>query len=182
MASDNKAEKSMQNNEKQSVSLRKILATEIVVSAVINGAFGLLFGWLLGKGMQSIPFSGTGGIVPDVLATTFLTGFVTTLIVTPILRGRIKKWEKEGGKPNVSQYSGTGYMKRLPQNLWARALIIGLACMVVLSTLILSVLFMSKAAPLTPHDFIWVKALYGAVIGCLLTPFVFLPMLAGKIK
>lgn len=166
----------------QSMSSRKFLTIEIIVSAVINGGFGMLFGWLLGKNMQSIPFSGTGGIVPDVLVTAFLTGFLTTLIVTPILRGRIKKWDAVGGKPVVPRYSGTGYMKLLPQNLWVRALIIGLMCVAVLASIVLGVLYISDAAPLTPHNFIWVKALYGAFIGSLLTPFVFLPMLAGRVK
>lgn len=168
--------------QNQSMSLRKFLTIEIIVSAIINGGFGMLFGWLLGKSMQSIPFSGTGGIVPDVLATTFLTGFLTTLIVTPILRGRIEKWDAEGGKPVVAQYSGTGYMKFLPQNLWARAFIIGLICVAILAPIVLGVLHISNAAPLTPHDFMWIKALYGAFIGSLLTPFVFLPMLAGRVK
>lgn len=168
--------------ESQSMPLRKFLTIEIIVSAVINGGFGLLFGWLLGKSVQSIPFSGAGGIIPDVLATTFLTGFLTTLIVTPILRGRIKKWNAVGGKPDVPIYNGTGYMKLLPQNLWARAFIIGLMCVVVLTPIILSVLHISNATPLTPNGFIWIKGLYGAFIGSILTPFVFLPMLAGRIK
>ena len=168
--------------ENHSMSLRKFLTIEIIVSAIINGGFGMLFGWLLGKNAQSIPFSGAGGILPDVLATTFLTGFLTTLIVTPILRGRITKWNKVGGRPIVPQYSGNGYMKRLPQNLWARAFVMGLICVAILAPIVLGVLHISHAAPLTPHSFIWVKALYGAFIGSVLTPFIFLPMLAGKIK
>ena len=174
--------KPLSTTKNHSMSLRKFLTIEIIVSAIINGGFGMLFGWLLGKNLQSIPFSGAGGIVPDVLATTFLTGFLTTLIVTPILRGRIKKWSAVGGKPVVAQYSGTGYMKLLPQNLWARALIIGLVCVAILAPIVLGVLHISNAAPLTPVGFMWIKALYGAFIGSLLTPFVFLPMLAGRVK
>ena len=168
--------------DNQSMSLRKFLTLEIIVSAIINGGFGMLFGWLLGKGVQSISFSGAGGLVPDVLATTFITGFLTTCIVTPIMRGRIKKWSVDGGQPDVPQYSGSGYMKYLPQNLWARALIVGLMCMAILSPIVLGALHLSNIAPLTPHNFIWLKGLYGACIGSVLTPFIFLPMLAGKIK
>ena len=166
----------------QSMSLRKFLTIEIIVSAIINGGFGVLFGWLLGRSAQSIPFFGAGGLVPDVLATTFITGLLTTCIVTPIMRGRIKKWDVDGGQPHVSQYNGSGYMKYLPQNLWARALIVGLMCVAILSPIVLGALHLSNIAPLTPHNFMWLKGLYGAFIGSVLTPFIFLPMLAGKIK
>ncbi|NOX82538.1 MAG: hypothetical protein GXP06_06055 [Alphaproteobacteria bacterium] len=160
------------------MSLQKFMTTEIIVAALINGAFGVLFGWLIVRGGHSVPFSGAGGIVIDVLATAFLIGLLLTLIVTPILRGRIRK----GGMPNIAAASLPAPLGLLPQNTFLRGAVMGLGGMALIAPLILGLFWATGTAQLSPGNFIWAKGVYGAVFGIVFTPLALLPMLAGKIK
>jgi hypothetical protein len=161
-----------------SMSLQKFMTTEIIVAALINGAFGILFGWLIVRGVDAVPFSGAGGIVIDVLATAFIIGLLLTLIVTPILRGRIRK----GGMPNITAASLPAPLGLLPQNTFLRGAVMGLGGMVAVAPIILGLFWAAGTAQLSPGNFIWIKGVYGAVFGVIFTPLVLLPMLAGKIK
>jgi len=161
-----------------SMSLQKFMTTEIIVAALINGAFGVLFGWLIVRGGHSVPFSGAGGIVIDVLATAFLIGLLLTLIVTPILRGRIRK----GGMPNIAAASLPATLGLLPQNTFLRGAVMGLGGMAIVAPLILGLFWATGTVQLSPGNFIWIKGVYGALFGVIFTPLVLLPMLAGKIK
>jgi len=160
------------------VSLQKFLTIEITVAALINGAFGALFGWLSTRGVDHVPFLGAPGIFIDVLATAFLTGLLLTLIVTPLLRGRIRK----GGLPNMAAASLPVFFDLLPQNVFLRAGVMGLGGIVVVAPLIFSLFWITGTVQLSPGNFIWIKGVYGAVLGVVFTTLVLLPMLAGKIK
>jgi hypothetical protein len=160
------------------MSLQKFMTTEIIVSGLINGAFGILFGWLIVRGGHSVPFSGAGGIVIDVLATAFIIGLLLTLIVTPILRGRIRK----GGMPNIAAASLPATLGLLSQNTFLRGAVMGLGGMVVVAPIILGLFWATGTAQLSPGNFIWIKGVYGALFGVIFTPLALLPMLAGKIK
>jgi hypothetical protein len=160
------------------MSLQKFMTTELIVSAVINGAFGVLFGWLIVRGVDAVPFSGAGGIVIDVLATAFIIGLLLTLIVTPILRGRIRK----GGMPKLAEASLPAPLGLFPQNTFLRGAVMGLGGMVVVAPLILGLFWATGTAQLSPGNFIWIKGVYGALFGVIFTPLALLPMLAGKIK
>ncbi len=161
-----------------SLSLQKFMTTEIIVSALINGAFGVLFGWLIVRGVDHVPFSGAGGIVIDVLATAFLIGLLLTLIVTPLLRGRIRK----GGMPNIAAASLPAPLGLLPQNTFLRGGVMGLGGMVIVAPVILGLFWATGTAQLSPENFIWIKGVYGALFGVIFTPLALLPMLAGNIK
>jgi len=160
------------------MSLQKFLTTEIIVSAVINGALGALFGWLIVRGVDHVPFSGAGGIVLDVFVTAFAIGALLTLIVTPIIRSRIGK----GGLPEFNESKLPGLMALLPQNIALRCIVMGLGGMMIIAPLILAVFWAAGTVQLSPGNFIWTKGVYGALFGAVFTPFVLLPMLAGKIK
>jgi len=160
------------------LSLQKFMTTEIIASALINGVFGALIGWLIVRKVDHVPFSGEGGIVVDVLATAFVIGLLLTLIVTPILRGRISK----GGMPKITEASLPALLGLLPQNVLLRGVVMGLGGMVVIVPLILGLFWATGTAQLSPGTFIWIKGVYGAVFGVVFTPIAMLPMLAGKIK
>ncbi len=160
------------------MSLQKFLTIEIIASAVINGALGALFGWLIARGVDSVPFSGQGGIVLDVLVSAFAIGLLLTLIVTPILRGRIRK----GGLPEIAEDKLPALTRLLPQNTALRGIAMGLGGMFVVAPLILGIFWAAGTTQLSPGDFIWIKGVYGALFGAVFTPFALLPMLAGKIN
>lgn len=157
---------------------KKFMIIEMIASAIINGGFGMLFGWLVVRNMKIVPFAGEGGIVIDVLVTGFVIGVLLTLIVTPLLRGRIGK----GVVPDYPKETLSFPLRILPQNVILRALIMGAIGVVIFGPLILMVFWVLKITQLSPGLFIWIKGFYGGVIGVVFTPLAMLPMMAGKIK
>jgi hypothetical protein len=121
---------------------------------------------------------GARGIVVDVLAPVFLTGLLLTLIVTPLLRGRIRK----GGVPNIAPDSLPSLFDMLPQHVLLRGGMMGLGGLLILASLLIGLFWVTGTTHLSPVNFIWIKGVYGAVIGTVFTTLVLLPMLAGKIK
>ncbi|PHR94234.1 MAG: hypothetical protein COA69_01150 [Robiginitomaculum sp.] len=158
--------------------LKKFMIIEMIASAIINGGFGMLFGWLVARNMENVPFTGPGGIIIDVLVTGFVIGVLLTLIATPLLRGRIGK----GVVPDYPKETLPFPLRILPQNVILRALMMGVIGIVVIGPLILMVFWVLKITQLSLALFIWVKGFYGGVFGVVFTPLAMLPMMAGKIK
>lgn len=162
----------------QVLPLKKFMTIEIIAAAIINAAFGMLFGWLVGRTMDSVPFTGQGGIVTDVLVTGFATGLLLTLIVTALLRGRIAK----GIVPDVPESKLFFPMGLLPKNSLLRAFAMAIFGVGVLAPLTLLVFWGLKVTHLSPTSFMWIKGLYGAIFGVVFTPLAMMPMMAGKFK
>lgn len=158
--------------------LKKFMMIELIAAAIINGGIGAFIGWLVTKKMDVVPFAGEGGIIIDVMATAFLTGLLLTLIVTPLMRGRIAK----GVVPKIEEGQLSGLMKMLPQNVMIRAFIMAIAGLVILTPLILLVFKLLGVTELPQGTFVLAKGIYGGVIGAIFTPFAMKPMMAGRIK
>lgn len=168
----------MTDTTPQVLPLKKFMTIELIAAAIVNGGIGALIGWLVTRKIDVVPFEGEGGIVIDVFATAILTGFLLTLIVTRLFRGRIAK----GGVPSIEPDALSSVMKKLPQSVLLRALIMAVVGGVLLAPLTLLVFKVLGVTELPQGIFVLTKGIYGGIIGAIFTPFVMKPMMAGRIK
>jgi hypothetical protein len=140
----------------------RYIATEVAISALINGALSLLAAWLVFGGRQSIEAAGPHGFAMDFLPQTFMVTLMSTLVPTWLTRRRVRA----GGIGKLPQA-----VSRLPRNAALRALVLALA-----STALLGVGAMwlapvvCKGAVLLP-GLLGMKVAYGVVISVPVTWF-----------
>jgi len=130
-----------------------------VVNLLLNGAIA----WLLFRNATHVPMWGQSSVAGDTIATAFLLPAITCLIVTPVARGRVRT----GRVAAV----GAALWRWIPRNMVWRALLIGLICLLVLSPLTLFVLGTLGVGEWSPWHFVYFKAMFAAVEGALVTPF-----------
>ncbi|PHR56980.1 MAG: hypothetical protein COA43_12745 [Robiginitomaculum sp.] len=162
--------------EKTIPPFKKFMTAELVVTTIINFAFGAGFGWLAGKSLHAVPMHGVGGIVMDVIITCFAIGLLLTLISTAIVRKRIAKGEVD----NIPESSLFFPMKSLPKKTLPRAMLLAVLGVVVLAPIIIGGFLALGISEISSPNFIWVKGAYGALIAILCTPYALMPMMAER--
>ncbi len=130
-----------------------------VANLLINGVIA----WLLFRNATQVPLWGQSSIAGDTIATSFLLPAITCLIVTPIARGRVRS----GQLPPVVD----AFWRWIPRNMAWRAVLVGLICLLALTPLTLLAFGALGIGELTPWHFIYFKAIFAAIEGALVTPF-----------
>lgn len=147
------------------------MARETGISIATNGVLSLGFALATFGRAEQVPVSGLGGLVLDSLPQSFMVALMSTLVPTALTRARIRRGlvAPVVGKPLP-----------MPHNLVLRALLVAMGAMV-LGTGLQAILLPA----LTPEN--WsvaaastYKALYGALLGALITPAVIHGALADK--
>jgi hypothetical protein len=130
-----------------------------IANLLINGTIA----WLLFRQASHVPMWGPSSIAGDTIATSFLLPAITCVIVTPIARARVRS-----GRLAAADSGGRRWV---PCNMIWRALLIGIICLLALTPLTLITLNILGVSSLTPWHFITFKAIFAAVEGGLVTPF-----------
>jgi ribosomal protein S18 acetylase RimI-like enzyme len=139
------------------------------VNVVINGAIV----WATFRGAAAIPRWGQSSVAGDLLATSFLLPAITCLIVTPLVRGAVRR----GAAP---AFAGAlpGWLGAFRRALLPRALLLGLVCLPLAGGLAVALLHGLGVEALALGPFIGWKALYAGVLGAGVQPAIALLALA----
>jgi hypothetical protein len=142
-----------------------------VINVVINGAIG----WAMFRDASSVPLLGSQGILGDTLATCFFLPAITCLIVTPIVRGHVRKGSAEPLRGALPGWLGAFRRPLLP-----RALAFGAAGVALAGGLAFAGLSAFGVDALGFAPFLGFKAAFAGVLGALVTPLIALAALADR--
>lgn len=143
-----------------------------VCNFLINGVLA----WLMFRSLEQVPLWGQKSVAADTLSTIFMLVLITCLIVTPITRAQIR-----AGR--VQSFQRGAAWKWLPANSIARGALAGCLVFLALAPLSLAALRLWANDGLAFSHFVFFKAVFTAVEGALVTPFLALFALsdAGKL-
>jgi hypothetical protein len=145
----------------------------IVIAAFANAALNALIAWVSTLGedevpLWAIPLVEGPSTITDTVGTFFVLTFLTTLVVTTAV------WhELEGERlPRLEVHHRLPFVDRLPPTRLRRAVMLGLACMAVLGPPAVIALIALDFGDLSIGDFVLYKAIFGVVLGLLVTPLI----------
>jgi hypothetical protein len=142
---------------------RYLLVDNCVGSFIANLLINGIIAWLLYRNATHVPLWGQSSIAGDTIATAFLLPAITCLIVTPLARGRVRSGQVAAAADALWRW--------IPRNMIVRAVIIGLAGLIVTAPLALSAFGVLGVGALSPWHFVYYKATFAALEGALVTPF-----------
>lgn len=152
-----------------------LLVGQVIVPAVINLVLNFALGFATFRGTPEVPLLGSQSIVGDTLGTCFFLPAITCLIVTPIVRGHVRKGTAEplrGALP--------GWLGAFRHALVPRALALGLAGVALAGGLALVLLAALGVESLAFGPFLGFKAVFAGLLGALVTPLIALLALADR--
>jgi hypothetical protein len=142
-----------------------------VINVVINGAIG----WAMFRSAETVPLWGQESIGGDTLGTSFFLPAITCLIVTPLVRGAVRK----GAAP---AFGGAlaGWLRPFQRRLPLRAAALGLVCVPLAGGLAIALLSVLGVEALGFGAFLGWKALYAGALAAFVQPTIALLALADK--
>lgn len=145
-----------------------ITAEQTIVPAVFNLAFNAGLGYLLFRHLQLVPLWGDPSIAGDIVGTLFFLPFFTCLIVTPL----VKRAARSGKVEWLSIAAREHPLLRLwPRSVWARAVVVGLACVVLLGPPSIGLLSLLGVEGWSLTTAIVFKGIYAGLLAALVTPY-----------
>jgi hypothetical protein len=133
------------------------------VNLLINGALG----WLITRGLPEFPVWSVPGAAADLAATGFGVTFGTCIAARIGVR-----WDVGRGRIEPPSLSSelSGWYRRLPENVFARSVWLGLISLPVFVLPLLTWLAWSGMPALERTSFIWLKGGFSAVQAAIVTP------------
>ncbi len=134
----------------------------LLINAILNATIAWVF--TLDQGQVSyvgIPLIDKTTLLVDSLGTLFILAFLTTLIVTTIVRKELEHGELVA--PAVAP-------ARLPHRAVKRAALVGAVCFAVLAIPVTLVSLAAGSPDMTIEQFLVYKAIFGALYGLPITP------------
>ena len=141
------------------------------INVVLNGAIG----WAMFRGAETIPLWGASSIGGDTLGTSFFLPAITCLIVTPLVRGQVRK-----GAAPAFEGALAGWLRPFQRPLPLRAVALGLVCIPIAGGAGVALLCALGVAALDFAPFLGWKALYAGVLAACVQPAIALLALADR--
>lgn len=129
--------------------------------------FNGLIAWMIFRSATAVPLWGASSVAVDLLATAFLLPFLTCVIASPIVRRHVR----DGKVPPLA----TG---ELPYSRWferstlSRGLLLGAAGLLFSAVPVVWALGVGQAQPFPVSSYVAYKAVWAAMLACLVTPVV----------
>jgi hypothetical protein len=148
---------------------RWLIVNAVLIAAGINAALSALIAWLSAASEDEIPliaapFVEGPSTITDSVGTFFVLPFLTTVIITTVIRGEMRK-------ERLRRYaSAPSWVDRLPAGRARRGAVLGLACMAVLGPIAVAVLVALDYGDIGVGEFVLYKAIFGVVLGAIVTP------------
>jgi hypothetical protein len=142
-----------------------------VINVLLNGAIG----WAMFRGVATIPLWGASSIGGDTLGTSFFLPAITCLIVTPLVRGRVRK-----GAAPAFDGALAGWLRPFQRSLPLRAAALGLVCIPIAGGAGVALLSALGVSSLDFAPFLGWKALYAGVLAACVQPAIALLALADR--
>ena len=140
-------------------SLRRHVAREAVVSALINGALSLGFTFLAFSGTGGIPVWGASGLVADSVPQGFMIGLMGSLVPSLLTRRAVLSGRLRGATAFAAP----------ARHIVIAALMSALVAAALLTGLIAGILAMKGPHAISFGSALLLKAVFGAAFGALVT-------------
>jgi hypothetical protein len=154
---------------------RYLFVEQPIGGFVVNLVLNALIAWGVFRGLTTVPMWGQQSIAGDTIATSFFLPFFTVLIATPLVLRDVRN-----GKA-TPEHVGDRFavVRRLPRGRLKRALVLGVVVAMVASPLAIRGFAAAGVGEgIAMPAFIWVKAVYAAVLGAVLAPWIALAAFA----
>ena len=146
-------------------SFNAFLTEQVIVNVIINFAIAYYLSSATLSALSHIPLLAPSdhllmpNISGDLFVGTFLMGLIITLITAPITRAKRKK-----SSHNLGQFVAPTFIKKLPESLFMRGVVIGIVPAVVIALPIVMILTALDINQLQSSDYIIYHALYAATM------------------
>ena len=142
----------------------------VVISAVANAVLNALIAWGSAANEDEIPLLAAPlvegpSLITDTIGTFFILPFLTTLAVTTAVWHELRERRLAPLSKRTS-----GLLARLPATRVRRGAYFGLITMLVLSPPAVLALVIRDPGDVSVSDFVIFKAIFGVVLGALVTP------------
>jgi hypothetical protein len=149
---------------------RWLFLNTIVIAALVNAALSALIAWISAVNEDEIPLMAAPliegpSLITDTVGTFFILPFLTTLVITTVVWHELR----EGRIAPLSKRT-SGILAKLPQTRVRRGAYFGLITMLVLSAPAVIALVIRDPGDVSVGDFVLFKAIFGVVLGALVTP------------
>jgi hypothetical protein len=149
---------------------RWLLLNAIVIAAVVNGVLSALIAWGSAANedeipLWAVPFAEGPSLAIDTIGTFFILPFLTTLIITTVVWHELR----EGRIAPLSRRT-SGVLANLPRTRVRRGVYFGAITTLVLAPPAVLVLVLRDPGDVSVGDFVLFKAIFGVVLGALVTP------------
>lgn len=155
---------------------RFIFLEQGVGAAVFNFVLNAAIAWATFRGLARVPLWGQLSIGADTIGTSFILPFLTCLVVTRMARQRVRKGQLARLGWTRDSHPMLGW---LPERTVKRALVLGLAGLVMLAPVTIAAFYALGITDLSLREFIVFKASFAAVEAAVVTPLVALWALEG---
>jgi hypothetical protein len=146
---------------------RFLILEQGIGSALFNLLLNAAIAWALFRHLEVVPLWGQESIAGDTLGTCFFLPFFTALIVTPMVRRRIRR----GALPELAwNRTSHPWLGWLPPGTLKRAAVLGGWTLIALGPLTLAILMIAAVNELRLAPFIAFKAGFAALLALLVTP------------
>jgi hypothetical protein len=146
-----------------------LLLEQGVGSVVVNLPLNVAIAWLSFRGASEVPFWGSQSIAADTIATCFLLPLITTLIVTPLSRSRVRSGSVRPLDWTAGMRSTLGW---LPSGTWWRGVAFGALATLVIAPVALIALRVLDVDAMRFGPFVAFKGAFAAALGVLVAPMV----------
>ena len=146
---------------------RYLLLEQGVGAGVVNFGLNALIAWGMFRSADSVPLWGQQSIMGDTIGTCVMLPLMTSLIVTRVAHGQMRRGKMAALGWNRTSHPVLGWLPAAPVK---RGLVLGALCALVLAPLAFLYLRVLEVERLSVGEFILFKAAFAALAGALVTP------------
>ena len=151
---------------------RFLIRDALLIAAVVNAALSALIAWLFTFSEDEIPQAkapliGGPSVLVDTVATCFVLPFLTTLVITTVIWGEMRK----GHLTKLARAPGS-FADRLPKTRLRRATIVGGICLLIFGPISAAGVLLFDYGDISVGEFVLYKAIVGVVLGAAVTPWI----------
>ena len=144
----------------------------VLIAAIANGVLNALFAWLFTLGEDEVPKAtaplvGGTSVLVDTVATCFVLPFLTTLVITTVIWGEMRK----GHLTRIPRAQST-LLDQLKHPRLRRATIVGLMCLFIFGPISAIGVLLFDYGDISVGAFVLYKMIFGIVLGAIVTPLI----------
>lgn len=148
---------------------------QIIGSAIFNLLLNAGLAWLGFRHHAAVPMHGDPSILNDAIGTAVILPLLTCLVVTPLVRKRLRSGKLEPLFELPERYD---LLLWLPRWSFVRGLVLALLCLAWIAPLYLGLFFRFGVSSLSVASFVAIKGLYAAVMAGAVAPVIALHTMA----
>jgi hypothetical protein len=155
---------------------KRFVRVQTIGTMVVNGLSAALFALLLVHG-NGESLWGNMGLMSDIWATTFLTGWLMGIIMSAVIRRYVRS-----GKVEVTpwDWSKHAILRFLPRARGRRNLLIGFAAAIIFSPPLMALVYLLSIDPWSLSMVLIAKVIYGMLLGVVLGPIIATAAIVGN--